>query len=100
MFGKLKEYKIVKDSRKCLESYLLSNHFIIHDVKNEGKTIVYVKNMQTVVIHKSPTKDGDKNGSISFNIGGEELFTISFIPTNTILLEFLMKEAINNNTNN
>jgi thiamine pyrophosphokinase len=99
MFGKITEYKENRKNRQSLESFLLSKDFIIHDVKNKGNTVVYNKNMKTVIIHHTGEKNGVKTGNLKYDIGGEEQFNINFIPTSVMIFECLLKEAnkINNN---
>jgi len=86
-----------KGSDLSLEGYLLSKNFVIHDVKDKGKTIIYVRNMETVMVRNNRVVDGLKLGFVIYDINGVVLINIKFIPNSITLFDVMMKQAVINN---
>ena len=85
-----------KVAQSNLGSYLLSKNYVIHDVKDGGKTVVYVNNMKTVLIRENREVEGLKLGAVIFDIGGSILINIKFIPSSITLFELMIKQAVAN----
>jgi hypothetical protein len=83
-----------------IEGFLLANNFVVHDINKERNKVVYNKNMQNIVIVFKGQENGVEKGSILFDINGDTMFKINFIPTSVSLFEYLYKESIRNYTNN
>lgn len=97
MLDRLKKYIITNKIKGGLENHILSKQFVIHDITNEGKTIIYNKDFQTIIVNTNGEKEGRELGTVVFDIGGKVMFNIGFIPNSFTLFDFMIAEAIKSN---
>jgi hypothetical protein len=97
MLEVIKKYRKKKSGEQLsLEGYLLSKNYIIHDVKNNGKTVVYNSNMKTVVVIQKEVVEGVQLGSVSFDVNGDVLLNLNFIPNSLTMFDGMLRQAIRN----
>ena len=94
MFEIIKKYKEKKNGiEQSIEGYLLSKNYIIHDIKNNGKSVVYNNNMKTIIVHQNGVVGSVKLGSILFDINGDVLMKLKFIPNSLTMFDVMLKQA-------
>jgi hypothetical protein len=53
--------------------------------------------MQTVVVTNKGEKEGRELGTVLFDIGGQVMFNLDFIPSSSTLFGFMIAEAVKSN---
>lgn len=84
---------IKKREPMSINDFLLKKNYIVHDIKDGGKTTIYNKNLYTVLVAIGEKKNNVVSGRVLFEIGGAERFSLSFIPSVTIF-EIMLKHSI------